>query len=101
MQEGFKCVSLLHFMLCVKELKGQERCANASTLVLCVSSHYLQLQPYLHLHVHSHTATHATEKYDSRETEEANATITKFVTSEKGPCVSVSRAHRKEKMLEA
>jgi hypothetical protein len=48
-----------------------------------------------------HTATHATEKYDSRETEEANATITKFVTSEKGPCVRVSRAHRKEKMLEA
>jgi hypothetical protein len=74
-------------MLCVNELIGQEGCANASALVLCVSSHYLQ--PYPHLHVHSHTATHATEMYDSRETEEANGTINFFVTSEKGPCAGV------------
>jgi hypothetical protein len=84
-------------MLCVKELIGQEGCANASALVLCVSSHYLQ--PYPHLHVHSHTATHATEMYD-RETEEANGTINFFVTSERD-LVRVSRAHRKERMLDA
>ena len=60
-QEGFKCVSLLLFMLCVKELKGQEGCANASAFVMCVSSHYMQLQLCLHLHVHSHISTHPTE----------------------------------------
>jgi hypothetical protein len=71
-QERFNSVCLLLLMLCVrieraKRARGVRECVcscavcNASALVLCVPSNYLQLQPYLHLNIHSHISTHPTE----------------------------------------